>query len=214
MAFGPRIQLGAGASISTRLHPEQNLAVINTEYFVDYLIADVVWSPALFTRIEFGHTSHHLGDNIAALAQAKPIDYSRDYIRAYGGVMSNGSRFYLGFDYGYGFVVGRIVSKKWLLQGGFEYAVTRLGEGLTWYAAADFKFRQELGFGTTQRFQTGIQFRNGSERLFRLALTHQRGLDERGQFHGDPSPGEPSPGKRCYRSCHDRHTCIDFDSRR
>lgn len=184
--LGTRMQLSLGASVSTQLHPQQNIAVISTEFYLDYLLIDIQWTPNLFSRLGMGHTSHHLGDNALTLLQGRmPIDFSRDYIKGFLGYMDDGTRIYAGADYGYGFVIEHPVSKHWLIQAGLEKTMVRFGEGLQVFGAIDIKFRQEDAFGSTQRFQTGIEFRNGTERLFRLALTHQTGLEERGQFHGE-----------------------------
>jgi len=182
---GKRIQASFGVSVSTQLHPQQNIAVISTEFYIDYVLLDVVWTDNIFSRIGMGHTSHHLGDNAFDVLQiTKPIDYSRDYVEAFAGYSDSSFRVYTGANYGYGFVIDHPIGKRWMFEAGIEGSLVRLGEGLVGYGAMDVKLRQELQYGSTIRFQGGIQFQNGLERLFRLALTHQTGLEERGQFHG------------------------------
>lgn len=182
---GKGIQAGFGVSASTTMHPHQNIAIISTEFYVDYLIVDILWTEHIFTRLVFGHTSHHLGDNaFAVLQKAKPVDYSRDYVESFIGYADSVMRLYGGLNYGYGFTINHPVSKKWMVQTGMELLILELGVGLIGYGAVDVKFRQELEYGSTVRLQTGIQFQNGSDRLIRLALSHQTGMDERGQFHG------------------------------
>ena len=182
---GNGIQASLGVSVSTQFHPHQNIAVISTEFYVDYLLIDIVWSDNIFSRLVMGHTSHHLGDNAFAMLQkTQPVDYSRDYVEGFVGYANPGLRVYAGANYGYGFVVDHPVEMRWLFEAGAEASIAELGPGLTGYGALDIKIRQELAFGSTVRFQGGVQFQSGSDRLFRLALTHQTGLEERGQFHG------------------------------
>ncbi len=178
---GRKTQMGFGASVSTQLHPQQTIAVISTEFYVDYAIIDIEWNPILFSRLAFGHTSHHLGDG---KLQKPPIDFSRDYIKALLVLDDGITRIYGGADYGYGYVVVRPVERKWILQAGCERILVEFGTGLFGFAAVDLKLRQDLKFGTTQSIQGGIQFSNGSDRLIRLTLMHRSGLEERGQFHG------------------------------
>ncbi len=183
---GKRIQASLGVSVSTELHPQQNIAVISTEFYVDYLLIDILWTDNIFNRIGVGHTSHHLGDNaLGGMSGTKPIDYSRDYVKAYVGYADSGFRAYAGVNYGYWFVIDRAVEERWMPEAGVEATLLRFGEGLAAYGAMDIKLRGELNYGSTIRIQTGVQFQNGTDRLFRLALTHQTGLEERGQFHGE-----------------------------
>jgi hypothetical protein len=182
---GQGIQAGFGVSVSTTMHPHQNIAIISTEFYVDYLMIDIVWTDNLFSRLAFGHTSHHLGDNaFSVLQKSEPVDYSRDYVEGFMGYMDSSMRVYAGVNYGYGFIIDHPENKKWMFQTGIEVSIMELGIGLMAYGAMDMKFRQELQYGSTVRIQAGIQFQNGSDRLIRLALTHQTGLEERGQFHG------------------------------
>lgn len=180
------IQASLGVSVSTQLHPGQNIAVISTEFYVDYAIIDIMWSGNLFSRLVMGHTSHHLGDNaFEALQKTKPIDYSRDYVEGFMGYKTVDLRLYAGANYGFGFIIDHPVEKRWMVQAGAEATIAHLGPGLVGFGAMDIKLKQELQYGSTIRFQGGVQFQNGSDRLFRLALTHQTGLEDRGQFHGE-----------------------------
>lgn len=182
---GKAIQVGFGVSVYTQMHPHQNIAIISTEFYIDYMLIDIAWNDNVFSRLGFGHTSHHLGDNaFAVLQKTKPIDYSRDYVEGFLGYTDSSMRVYAGANYGYGFIIDHPVSKKWMFETGIEASIMQLGQGLVVFGAMDVKLRQELQYGSTVRFQGGVQFHNGTDRLFRLALTHQTGLEERGQFHG------------------------------
>lgn len=177
------VQLSLGASAHMTLDPREQIAVISTEYYVDFFMIDMLWSERLFTRVGMGHTSHHLGDNgAAALQNGTVLDYSRDYVQAVGGYDDGIVRLYAGANYGYGFVIGTALHKPWLLTAGGEATLVRFSDELSAVAAVDIKFRQESGFGTTQRFRAGMQFERGG-RILRLVLTWKTGLDDRGQFY-------------------------------
>ena len=177
------VQLSLGASAHMTLDPRERIAVISSEYYVDFFMIDMLWSERLFTRVGMGHTSHHLGDNgAAALQNGTVLDYSRDYVQVVGGYDDGTVRVYAGANYAYGFVIGTPLQKPWLLTVGGEATLVRFSDELSAVAAADIKLRQESGFGSTQRFRAGMQFERGG-RIVRLALTWKTGLDDRGQFY-------------------------------
>lgn len=181
---GTPVQAGFGASVRTRLDPDEHIAVHSIEFAVDLLLIDVEWSPGFQTRFAAGHESHHLGDGLPDSVLAEALDHSRDFvsITAIGEFDDLGLRVYAGMNYAYGFVVGRPRNERMVLQTGLAFAVPV--DGVWWvYAAGDVRFREELSFGTTQRYEAGIEIRGGFRSL-RLGLWHGGGFDERGQFPG------------------------------
>lgn len=175
-------QVSMAASAHMVLDPGVSIAVMSTEYYVDFFMVDVLWSEHWFTRVGMGHTSHHLGDDADVDLLRNVHDYSRDYVATMGGYTGSGVRAYAGANYGYGFVIDRPVSKHWLLQAGGEITFLRLSEDCSGFFAGDVKVRQELAFGTTQNFRAGIQFQR-SGRSLRVVLSYKTGLEERGQFY-------------------------------
>ena len=113
------VQLSLGASAHMTLDPRERIAVMSTEYYIDFFMIDMLWSERLFTRVGMGHTSHHLGDNgAAALQNGSVLDYSRDYVQAVGGYDDGTVRLYAGANYAYEFVIGTVLRKPWLLTAG------------------------------------------------------------------------------------------------
>lgn len=180
VVLGRVTQLSVGASVQTTLQPEQSIAVMSTEFYVDFALLDIQWSENFLSRMGWGHTSHHLGDNV--LDEKKAIDFSRDYVEGFLVIAPRRARIYAGGNYGFTVVIGHEVRRPWHVQTGAEGVLAQLGPGLIAYGAVDVTARQELQWGTTQRFQAGIEFKSDRNRLFRIALTRQSGLEERGQF--------------------------------
>jgi hypothetical protein len=51
------------------------------------------------------------------------------------------------------------------------------------YLAFDIKIKSEVNNGTTQSFQAGVKFPVQKRIQLRLAFTHRRGFEERGQLY-------------------------------
>lgn len=181
-SLGFPAELSVGASAHLTLEPGESIAIISNEYYVDFLLIDILWSDRFFSKFGMGHTSHHLGDRAALLAKRLVTDYSRDYAKGAVGYSWGGGRLYAGANYGYGFVIDVPVHKPWLLEVGGDAAVYRFNRECVLFVAADLMFRQESGFGSTQRFRTGFEFRRAGH-IFRIAMAYKAGLDERGQFY-------------------------------
>lgn len=114
------------------------------------------------------------------------IDASRDYVRAmYVRTLPGASgSLYIGLNHAYHLVIERPVPRPWTIQAGAVVRFLHVSHGAALYAAGDIKVRQELSWGTTQRYETGLEIRSGSGRVVRIALAAEAGFDERGQFHG------------------------------
>lgn len=180
------VQGSIGASIHARLDPGISIAVRSIEFTVDFLLVDIQWSAGLATRFGVGHASHHLGDGPADSSGISAIDYSRDYVSALilRAVPCVGGFVYAGVNYAYEYVVKRPIRKPLVVQAGF-FASLPLLDPLAVYCAGDVKVRQELSYGTTQRYEVGWRYGKGARSL-RLGLWRAAGFDERGQFFGKP----------------------------
>lgn len=178
------VQGSIGASIQARLDPGTSIAVRSVEFTVDFLLVDVQWSSGLMTRFGIGHASHHLGDEPPDSTGTSAIDYSRDYVSAFilGAIPRLGGLVYAGANYAYGYVVRRPIQKPLVLQAGFLASLPLL-DPLAVYCAGDIKVRQELSYGTTQRYEAGWRYGKGP-RSVRLGIWHTAGFDERGQLFG------------------------------
>jgi hypothetical protein len=71
-----------------------------------------------------------------------------------------------------------------MVQLGTRYLWFSLTDALWAYAAMDVKLKQEVSWGSTQGYQAGIILDTGGAFRVRLAYTHRRGFEDRGQFLG------------------------------
>lgn len=184
--LGFMLQASIGASVHTQLDLSQSISIISTEFLVDFFLLDARLDEQTILRIGMGHTSHHLGDNaFATLQRVKPLDYSRDYIQLFVVRELAPVRLYSGASYAYNFVVDTPLRKPWWMQVGIDGDLMAIADGFNLYAGCDFKVRQEVNFGSTQRYELGIRWPSEYGRHLRLAWAYQTGYDERGQFFSD-----------------------------
>ncbi len=185
--WGVPVQVSSGASIHARLDPGQSIAVQSSEYSVDFFLLDVQMSNDLILRTGMTHSSHHLGDRGLGDSTVSPIDYSRDEVQIFiiHPLSSFPGQIYGGIRYAYNLVIRHPVQKPISLQSGMHGLVASFSKELSLYAAWDVKVRQELSFGTSQRYETGLQYMNETGRVVRFAISYSAGFDERGQFLGE-----------------------------
>ncbi len=75
------------------------------------------------------------------------------------------------------------VTGPWILQAGGEGANVNLTDWARFFVAFDFKFRQNLSWGSTQSYQAGIRFFIKDQYALRFAYTLRKGFEERGQLY-------------------------------
>jgi len=180
------VQLSTGASIQARLDPGRSIAVQSSEFSIDFFVLDVQMSHDLVFRTGMSHSSHHLGDGESGDSAASPIDYSRDEIQVF---MIHPSSFfrgqvYAGLRYAYALVIHHPVHKPVSLQIGMHLLAWSFSQELSLYGGWDIKVRQELSYGTSQRYEAGLQYTSEAGRILRFAISYSGGFDERGQFFG------------------------------
>lgn len=170
----------------TQLDPSQTISVLSTEFLIDFFLLDVILDERTILRAGMGHASHHLGDNgLGGSMAVKPLDYSRDYLQLFAVRKESGLRLYLGAVFAYNFVIDAHVRKPWWFHGGIDGDLIAIFEGVNLYAACDMKIREEVHFGSTQRYEVGLRWPAENGRHLRLAWAYQTGYDERGQFYED-----------------------------
>ncbi|MBI3006114.1 MAG: DUF1207 domain-containing protein [Ignavibacteriales bacterium] len=182
---GFMLQASVGASVHAQLDLEQSISLMSTEFVIDFFLLDALVHESTIIRLGVSHTSHHLGDNALARLNAKPLDYSRDYLQLFFVHMFSPVRLYTGTQYSYNFVAGSPIHKPWWIQTGVDAELFSFGPGFVVYAGSDFKFRQEVSFASTQRFELGFLWPSTNGRNLRFSLAHQTGVDERGQFYAE-----------------------------
>lgn len=180
------VQLSTGASIHARLDPGQSIAVLNSEFSVDFFLLDVQPADGLILRTGMGHASHHLGDGVPRDSAVQAVDYSRDDFQLFVICAIDGfsGELYAGFRYNYSHVVGRSIDKPLSFQFGMHALPWSFSQEFSAYVGLDMKLRQELSYGTSQRYELGLQYRTTEGRALRLAFSYSGGFEERGQFFG------------------------------
>lgn len=177
---GVRLQAGVSAVVISRLIKSPGHITVSTvDYRVDFPL-DIVLQDAVL-RTGYGHLSAHFADDGIEQLGHVSISFVKDYLlflAAYGREHSDW-KLYGGGTYSYH--NEPVADRPWMLQMGGETP----GARLPWcflYAALDLKLRQEVGWGSTQSYEAGAVFGGDGRRGMRFAVTHRRGLEERGQF--------------------------------
>ncbi|MBC7382609.1 MAG: DUF1207 domain-containing protein [Bacteroidia bacterium] len=159
-------------------------SVVNTDFFVD-IYADAKISDHFLMRLGTGHTSQHLSDD-AIVNGGIFTNYARDYHQLFGIYKNNKYRLFVygGGLFNYNFKVDTIdISNKFLFQFGFEHVPFKLGSNQYIFYAADFKWREELNYRSTQHYQFGYKYQKNGLRALRIAYNYSTGVEERGQFY-------------------------------
>ena len=176
------LQISASTTIfNTIIKTPGHIQVYTVDYLVDFYF-DTQISKELCGRFIFGHLSAHYSDDGIVELGHSPISYVRDYVGLSGQYKLNpiNAKIYLtGF---YNFHNEPRRNKHSTLQVGFD-AGHYIFKSLKAYFAFDLKIKSEVNNGTTQSFQTGVIFPSDKRFKLRLAFTHRRGFEERGQLY-------------------------------
>lgn len=174
-------QLSAGATVlNTIIKTPGHIQVYTVDYLVDFY-ADSKLTDQLIGRFIFGHLSAHYSDDGIVELNNIPISYVRDYVGIHAQFLLpdiNGKIYAGGF---YNFHNEPVLDKHSTYQFGFDGGYFLI-ENLLLFAAVDIKIKSEVNFGTTQSYQTGLRFPVNGFISARLAYTHRRGFEERGQI--------------------------------
>ncbi len=172
--------LGAGATAFNRIiKTPGHITVYTIDYKVDFPLDLRLHSLAL--RVSLGHVSSHFADDGIEILHEQSISYVRDYltIAAAYDIPSLAGYVYAGGDWNYHF---EPLPGPWIIQIGGEGANVRITDWARFFAAFDVKFRENLSWGTTQSYESGIRFFIKDQYALRLAYTFRTGFEERGQF--------------------------------
>lgn len=176
------VQLSAATSIYSTLKRWTNRGLVeNVDFFVD-LYVDIYLNPTWAIRTGAGHTSQHLSDD-ALIAGLTPINYVRDYSQLFVVRKSRHGMVYAGLYYNDNFKTTVDLSPKIMYEIGFEQSVLRWFNYNALYLAADIKFRGEVDYKTSQQYQLGYKYHVPGRKAMRVALSHSRGMEDRGQFY-------------------------------
>ncbi len=175
------LQISIAATVfNTLIKTPGHIQVFTVDYLVDFCF-DKKITDELTSRFIFGHLSAHYSDDGITQLNNIPISYVRDYVglhSEYSLDQVNG-KIYAGVFYNYH--NEPVLNKHFTFQLGSDGGV-KLSTELSVYAALDLKIKSEVNYGTTQSYQIGIKFSSGDYHSLRLAYTHRRGFEERGQL--------------------------------
>lgn len=176
-----KFQLSVGSTVfNTLIKTPGHIQVYTADYLVDFYL-DKPLTNDLIGRFIWGHLSaHYADDGILELN-----NYSISYVRDYAGLsLQNKINAIDGKVYGslyYNFHNEPMLDKKITCALGLD-AGKEIFKDVLLYGAIDLKFKSEVNYGTTQSYQAGFRFPFGGNKNFRLAYTHRRGFEERGQL--------------------------------
>jgi hypothetical protein len=170
---------GAATIFNTIIKTPGHIQVYTVDYLVDFY-ADIALTESIIGRFQLGHLSAHYSDDGITELGFYPINYVRDYAALHVQYLldiTNG-KVYSGVFYNFH---NEPEPAEITIQFGAdaEKLITKL---FSFYAALDIKVKSEVNYGTTQSFQTGIKFYGSGSYALRIAYTHRRGFEERGQL--------------------------------
>ncbi len=175
------IQISIAATVfNTLIKTPGHIQVYTVDYLVDFFFDKQVTNN-LVARFIWGHLSAHYSDDGITQLNNFPLSYVRDYIGLHSEFFLNkinGKAYAGGF---YNFHNEPVINKHFTFQFGFDSGV-KLSKSISTYAALDLKIKSEVNYGTTQSYQIGIKYSSDNNRALRLAYTHRRGFEERGQL--------------------------------
>jgi hypothetical protein len=179
---GLTFQVGVGATVFSRLiKTPGHITVSTVDYKIDVPV-DIDLN-AVKLRVGYGHISSHYADDAIEQLGRRSISAVKDY------VMIAAARTLApvgGFVYGgvtYSYHNEPETDKHWQPQIGAEVGQVKLCDQVEAYAAVDLKFKQEVGWGTTQSYQVGLRVFSRPPYGLRICYTLRTGLEERGQLY-------------------------------
>jgi len=175
------IQFSMAATVfNTIIKTPGHIQVYTVDYLVDFY-ADTKISANLTGRFTWGHLSAHYSDDGIVQLNNYPISYVRDYVALHSEYLIpkvNG-KIYLGGHYN--FHNEPVLDKHITIQTGGD-AAFKLTPDLFFFGAVDIKIKSDVKNGTTQSYQAGFIYPFSDSPRLRLAFTHRRGFEERGQL--------------------------------
>jgi hypothetical protein len=177
-----KFQLSAGATaFNTLIKTPGHIQVYTVDYLVDIFLDSRI-TDDLTGRFIWGHLSAHYSDDGIVQLGKYPFSYVRDYIGLHlqNFLAQFNGKIYTGFFYN--FHNEPVLDKHITIQIGGDGGIN-LSSDIFLFAAVDLKIKSEVDNGTTQSFQTGILFPYSSDTNLRIAFTHRRGFEERGQLY-------------------------------
>jgi len=179
--------LGTGGSVTSDLQYRTRNNLLNADYYVDFIVAELKFRDQWSFRFGPSHTSHHFSDiGFAERDLTTPFQYSRDYLHA--GIHWKpdpaGSHMYVTALYNYAFIAGHRNHDPWMFSLGGELLTGKMMGNVQFSITADWTIIADLGGAASQTYEAGALYQNPGGRTLGLALQYHAGLDDRGQFYG------------------------------
>lgn len=182
--FNQLFQISVAATVfNTLIKTPGHIKVYTVDYRVDFFI-DTKIMDNLLIRNTWGHLSAHYSDDGVIELKQFPINYVRDYTglhteyfipKIYGKIYAGGY---------YNFHNEPKLDKHTTFQFGGDAGYFFNSQKILFYGAFDIKLKSEVNNGTTQSFQIGIKYKSAADKSsIRVAYTHSRGFEERGQLY-------------------------------
>lgn len=176
------LQVSAASTVlNTLIIKGKHIQVYTVDYQVDFF-GDIEIKDDMIFRFVWGHLSAHYSDDGITELGFYPISYVRDYCgiklqqkfprvngKIYGGAI-------------YNFHNEPRTNRHMTYTVGGD-ASLKVSDSFFLYGAVDIKIKSEVFFGTTQSFQIGLRSKEVNGKSFRIAYTHRRGFEERGQIY-------------------------------
>jgi hypothetical protein len=178
----PRLQAGAAATVFSRLMKTPgHITVMTVDYRVDVPLEAGL--PPWVVRIAYGHRSAHYADDAIEQLGRRSVSAVKDYLAAGVAWRPAGVPLHLYGAATWNYHNEPETNLPWELQAGGEVRGPAAWNLLVPYAAADIKVKQEVGWGSTQSYEAGVRIAPAGRQGLRLAWTHRRGFEERGQVY-------------------------------
>lgn len=176
------LQVSAASTVfNTLIIKGKHIQVYTVDYQVDFFFDIPLQETSIF-RFVWGHLSAHYSDDGITELGFYPISYVRDYI----GIKMQqkfpciNGKLYAGAVYNFHNEPRQNRHMTYTIGGDAAYKLT---DSFSLYGAVDIKIKSEVFFGTTQSYQVGLKTKEINGIVFRIAYTHRRGFEERGQIY-------------------------------
>ncbi|MFA8343494.1 MAG: hypothetical protein ACEPO8_11050 [Rhodothermaceae bacterium] len=171
----------ASTVFNTLIISGKHIQVYTVDYQLDFY-GDIKLKENTVFRFVWGHLSAHYSDDGITELGFSPISYVRDYcgMKLQQQLPSLNGKIYAGAVYNFHNEPRTDRHMTYTIGGDAAY---KISNSFYLYGAVDIKIKSEVFFGTTQSFQVGLRSKEINGISFRLAYTHRRGFEERGQIY-------------------------------
>ena len=171
----------ASTVFNTLIIKGKHIQVYTVDYLLDFY-GDIELRKNTIFRFNWGHLSAHYADDGITELGYQPFSYVRDYcgIKLQHKFPDLNGKIYAGAQYNFHNEPREDRHMTYTFGGDASF---KISSSFFLYGAVDIKVKSEVFFGTTQSYQIGLRSKEINGISFRLAYTHRRGFEERGQIY-------------------------------